>query len=537
MSLTLVFCLLAAFVPLIGGGMTAYADGDFIIENGVLTRYTGSAENVVIPSDVTAIGNRAFISNKTIKSVVIPGSVTSIGEYAFNGCTALTDVSIPGSVETIGTRAFCSCSALETVNIPSGVATIADQAFAFCSSLKAVSLPASLTNIDPSTFFYCTGLTAVNVADDSADFASRDGVLFSKDRKTLLIYPNGKADTSYTVPSGVKVLGFQSFCGSTVGQVVLPEGLEQIEDYAFNTCPDLTTVSMPSSLQSIGSRAFAYCSSLTGIRIPAGVSIIGLNPFEHCIKLAAIEVADGNTSYKAVDDMLMNAEGTAVISYPPDAARTTLVIPETVTTIGISAFMKCARLQSVRLPDSLQKAEPYAFAYCSGLTDVNIPEGLSCISYQMFLECTGLTSVTIPSSVEKVNDWAFGYCTGLTTVTILAKSPKTGSSVFYNANVETVRYAGTEDEWNASGWKNVFGSSVTVNYNYNPDFTVENGVLIKYNGAGGDVTPSGRRHFARNLCFLQMRHADECDHSGRRHFARERGFLQLHRTEESDDAE
>ena len=449
-------------------------------------------KSVVIPGSVTSIGDYAFSDCKSLKAVTIPDGVKEIRYYTFNGCTALTDVSIPGSVETIGTRAFCSCSALETVNIPSGVTAIADQAFAFCSSLKNVSLPASLTNISPSTFFYCKKLTAINVADDSADFASRDGVLFSKDRKTLLIYPNGKADTSYAVPSGVKTLGFQSFSGSAVEQVILPEGLEQIGDYTFDTCPSLTTVIMPSSLESIGNRAFAYSSSLTGISIPAGVSSIGTNPFEHCIKLAAIEVADGNTGYKAVDDMLMNAEGTTVISYPPDAARTTLVIPETVTTIGISAFMKSVHLQSVRLPDSLQKAEPYAFAYCSGLTDVNIPEGLSCISYQMFLECTGLTSVTIPSSVEKVDNMAFAYCTGLSTVTILAKSPKTGSSVFYNANVETVRYAGTQDEWNASGWKNLFGSSVAVNYNYNPDFTVENGVLTKYNGAGGDVTvPEG----------------------------------------------
>lgn len=89
MSLVLVFCMIAALVPLIGGGLTAYADGDFTVEEGVLTRYNGSAENVVIPSSVTGIGNRAFVSNKTMKSVVIPGSVTSIGDYAFSDCKSL----------------------------------------------------------------------------------------------------------------------------------------------------------------------------------------------------------------------------------------------------------------------------------------------------------------------------------------------------------------------------------------------------------------------------------------------------------------
>lgn len=96
LSLIAVFCLMAAFVPLLrGSGTTAYADGDFNIEDGVLTRYSGTAEEVVVPDGVTTIGKNAFNSNTTIKKVTLPDSVQVIDDYAFIECRNLISINFP----------------------------------------------------------------------------------------------------------------------------------------------------------------------------------------------------------------------------------------------------------------------------------------------------------------------------------------------------------------------------------------------------------------------------------------------------------
>ena len=97
---------------------------DFVIENGVLKKYTGEGGDVVIPEGVTAIGNLAFSYCKNLQSIVIPEGVTKIGREAFEDCTNLQSIVIPESVNEIGDFAFISCSNLQSVVIPEGVAEI-----------------------------------------------------------------------------------------------------------------------------------------------------------------------------------------------------------------------------------------------------------------------------------------------------------------------------------------------------------------------------------------------------------------------------
>ena len=111
-SIVLVLAMLGLFLPSGAGSMNVFADGDFKIEDGVLTKYTGAGGDVTIPNSVTSIGTYAFYDCSSLTSVTIPNSVTSIGEYAFCGCSSLTSVTIPNSVTSIGDSAFYGCSDL-----------------------------------------------------------------------------------------------------------------------------------------------------------------------------------------------------------------------------------------------------------------------------------------------------------------------------------------------------------------------------------------------------------------------------------------
>lgn len=215
---------------------SAETSGDFeySVDSGNvrITRYIGSGGPVDIP---------ATIDGKP---------VTSIGELAFQQCSGITSINIPNSVTSIQQGAFSNCSGLSSITIPSSVTSIENTAFWGCSGLTSINIPSSVTSIGVNVFYGCIGLTGITVDSSNTSYCSESGVLFNKDKTTLIYYPLGKTG-SYTIPDGVTV----------------------IEQYAFYCNSKLTSVTIPSSVTSIGESAFQFCSKLTIIYIPNGISI------------------------------------------------------------------------------------------------------------------------------------------------------------------------------------------------------------------------------------------------------------------------
>ena len=249
-----------------------------------------------------------------------------------------------------------------------------------------------------------------------------------------------------------------------------------IGDYAFSFCSSLTSITIPDSVTSIGFSAFSNCYSLTCITIPGSVTTIGEVAFLWCEGLTSVTIGDSVTTIEdgafAACSSLIEFNGKfasdngrcliidgKLTSFAP-AGLTEYTIPDSVTTIGDSAFSWCEGLTSVTIGDSVTAIGCYAFAYCSsltefkgkfasedgrclivdgvlnsfapaGLTEYTIPDSVTTIGDGAFYGCSSLTSITIPDSVTSIVDWAFSGCSSLTSVTIPDSVTTIGYDAFY----------------------------------------------------------------------------------------------------------
>ena len=263
--------------------------------------------SVVIEPGVTSIGSQAFYECSNLTSITIPSGLTSIGEQAFGNCTGLTSITIPSGFISIGDYAFWNCTGLTSITIQNGVTSIGTGAFWNCTGLTSITIPSSVTSIGVNVFYNCTGLTDITVDSNNSSFCSESGVLFNKDKTTLIYYPLGKNDSSYTIPDGVTVIEQYAFyCNSKLTSVTIPSGVTSIGEMAFRECSGLTSVIVPSSVTSIEYNAFWCCFNLI-IYIPGGITI-GIDAFystaakitytvdsSNNVKITDISLSSGNT--------------------------------------------------------------------------------------------------------------------------------------------------------------------------------------------------------------------------------------------------
>ena len=430
-----------AVVCAIAAGAETYGDFEYHVNyDGIakITKYTGDAKNIEIPAEingksVTSIGSYAFRGCTSLTNITIPDSVTWIGSHAFNGCTRLTSITIPESVDYIYYNAFENCINLTSITIPNSVTEIGDRAFGGCTSLTSITIPYSVKEIGWSAFDGCTSLIAINVATENQNYASVNGVLYNKDRTTIIYYPAGKTDKNYKILDGVTSVYDRAFYGCTdLTRVIIPDSVTEIGGSAFNGCTSLVSITMPNSVTKINGDAFSGCTSLTSITIPDSVTKIDYSAFSGCTSLTSITIPDsvteignmafggctsltvinvatGNPNYASVNGILYNKDKTAIICYPAGKKDKNYKIPDGVTSIGISAFYGCVSFNSTTIPNSVTNIGISAFSNCKSLTNITIPNSVTSVDSCAFMGCTSLTSITIPDSVTYIGAYALGY--------------------------------------------------------------------------------------------------------------------------------
>ncbi len=470
---------------------THYSSVDGVLFNYVkdtLIQYPkgNSRTEYSIPNSVTTIEDGVFESCYGLTSVTIPNSVTTIGNYVFYACTGLTSVTIPNSVTKIGNRAFgyvsnivyngsatgspwgancvngyvdgylvysdaskttlcgCSSSATGEIIIPNSVTTIGYGAFVGCDSLTSITIPNSVTTIEEEGFGWCSNLTSLIIPNSVTTIGN--GAFYGSGLKDLevawtsseqlpsigegifeyIVNWEGPSAATLHVPAGTESIYENADQWKDFGTIVdkQPDPKNCVITYtATEKLPETTdtntfglhtnafdvaitshefsngtgTITFAGEVTTIGDYAFFGCP-LTSIIIPNSVTTIGEGAFKECYNL------------------------------------TSITIPYSVTKIGKTAFFGCP-LTSITIPNSVTTIEEGAFSWCFGLTSVTIPYSVTTIGVGAFEGSGALTSIDIPNSVTTIGDRAFSYCSGLTDVTVAwtstGQQPTMGNGVFY----------------------------------------------------------------------------------------------------------
>ena len=271
--------------------------------------YCSNLASVTIPNSVISIGESAFLGCDNLASVNIPNSVTAVGEYAFANCCSLVDVTISNSITEISKGLFSNCTGITEITIPNSVTRIDDRAFDGCSSLSSISIPNSVTEIGEDAFY--KDLASVHVTD----LAAWCMIYFKSSNANPLNYAH------------------RLFLdGEEIKDLVIPESVITIRQYAFSGCTELTSAVIPNSVTSIENCAFLSCSGLTSVSISNSVTEIGISAFGGCSGL------------------------------------TNITIPNSVT--YLSGFNRCTALTSVIIGESVNTIGDYAFDNSTGLTKI-----------------------------------------------------------------------------------------------------------------------------------------------------------------------
>ncbi len=249
---------------LVISGTGAMEDYKFHEHTPWFMRYYNSIKSVTIGNNVTTVGDFAFSNCYYLTSVTLSDSVTSIGNYSFGNCESLNSITIPDSVASIGVQAFNYCESLTSVTIGDSVTSIGDEAFIACNSLVSVTIPSSVVSIGDEAFGYCDSLISITVDESNSVYSSDiSGVLFNKDKSKLIFYPEGKTESSYTIPCSVTSIGDDAFlwCENIIS-ITIPDSVTSIGECSFDGCRKLNSVTISKSVTSIGYGAFLDCSNL-----------------------------------------------------------------------------------------------------------------------------------------------------------------------------------------------------------------------------------------------------------------------------------
>lgn len=380
-------------------------------------------ENVAIGHGTTNMGVSTFSSCEKLKKVEFASNkLTSIPQEMFLGCSSLKDIMLVDGIVNIGNGSFAACAALENITIPSSVKKIGDSAFASCASLKKVNYLGTVDEWGQITF----------------EHIMSNPVFYAED-----LYINNQLLTCADFSEIKKIMPYAFIGCSSITDITFPNTLVHIGASSFEKCTAITNIVFPENTNSIESQAFAYCTSLKNIAISDGITNIGDEAFAYCPLLGNIIVDENNVAYKSIDGNLYDKSGKRLIQYAIGKTEMEFIVPNSVETIGISAFAKNEKLETVVINESVQYIEDSAFAECKALKEVEIADNVIKIGDSAFCDCEVLTRLVIGRGVKRIGAAALSGCVALTKLLYSGSITEwylieQGMNLFLDCSVESV---------------------------------------------------------------------------------------------------
>lgn len=416
--------------------------------------YIDSIKKIVLGEGITTVGSYAFVRCKNAASVVFPSTLKEIHTYGFDNCRSLKEMNLPYGLQRIDRCAFSECVALtrlelpdsvttvdgsifsnnanlryvklsagmrtipdsmffntdnlQTVIIPDGITSIGDTAFRGCDGITTITLPKQITSIGVAAFADCKNLRTIYVDDANPNFCDVNGILFSKDMKTLINYPGGRTAYSYTVPDGVTSLAYG----------------------AFGTARNLYYVYFPSSLTTIGTYAFTWCSSLQEVTFGKNITSIGNTAFGWCTSLKKVKFENPNIRFGSMDwHIFSNCRALKQFEFPAN-----------ITSIPTGFLDDCSGLKTLTIPETVSSIGSSAFGYCTSLTALTIPAKVGRIESGTFSNCINMEHITFKGNISHIDYYAFDTCTSLAVIRFCGTVGSFHTRVFDDTTLKTVYF-------------------------------------------------------------------------------------------------
>ena len=359
----------------------------------------------------------------SVKRVILEEGVTSVGAAAFEDGGNLTEVSLPSTLERIGADAFAFCPELALPALPPGLTAIGDRAFWACDKLTTFTVPAGVKEIGVNPFVKCHNLEEVLVEEGCTACLSVDGVLFSGDGKTLICYPLGKPNISFTTPKGVETIGPMAFFAAEFLQrVILSEGVARVCQYAFNGS-SVARLALPLSLKQVDPSSIDYCDWLTSVWY-AGTreqwEQISIGEENNSLLGAARHYGDGQEEAGSLSSGNCGKSSQVFTGkIPPDWsvfwADTVTWTLDSQGTLHITGAGSLCETPQITYQSRYFVASPW-WDIRDRIRQIDIGEGVTYLMFNNFRDFSNLESVLLPASLKGINKSVFYNCSSLTDV-------------------------------------------------------------------------------------------------------------------------
>ena len=402
-----------------------------------------SAQN--LKEIAVAAGNTAF---KSVDGVLLSADGKKLIAYpngkagspstnpAYQGVTGQPNASvykIPDGVESIEQAAFAQVNGLTAIEL-NGVKKLAKGAFDKAVKLRNVLLGPSVDTIEDGAFGGNNDLAAFDVDPANPNYAAADGVIYTKNKEELVLFPAGKAGEYTTLPTTKKIRNRAFYYAQKVTKVTFNSNLEVIDNDAFQATTKLENITFeaPAKIKTIGTFAFQG-SGLTELNIPASLQVVSWSAFGST-KLKKVTVADGS-QLQSINTGAFNGckdleeftfEGSSTLNkiqadaFSGDDKLKSFVIPEKVTVLERGAFNGASGLETItfKQPATMTVIGEGAFQNAKALKKIELPSTVTTISKDAFNTCSSLTEVVIPASVTTIDATGFQECAKLEKFTV-----------------------------------------------------------------------------------------------------------------------